>query len=186
MSKSVCNPPSSLSEMSTSTSEVQVSGKDCSDSIQEILVSEHQSSASRPERSLSQQKYPKSLLDADSHRCLEKWLQYESAVLPDENLRKECEATTYSLCLRAMQSGNAVPLETIACALHCLLSGGFLPDDYPRILSSIMSEWKKAGIRPKYSEGVPTPSSLLELYNTVGSAIVQIGHPVAKEFAVIM
>lgn len=114
---------------------------------------------------------------ADSIECLEKWLQYESAVLSDEPLRKECEVMTHSLCHHAVSSGSAGPLETIACALHCLLSGGCLPADYLSALLLTISEWENEGVRPAYSESSPTPSSLLELYHTVSSALRQMGHP---------
>lgn len=200
MSDSVGNRPSYLSEMKVSLHEVQEIGQENSSSTQGNSASMHGNSTSTqgnakseeecsiPEQkcSLSTPEHPKSAIASDSNKCLEKWLQYESAVLPDENLRKECEADTYRLCLLALKSNDCGSLDTIACALHSLLSGGCLPADYIRILSSTMSEWNKEGIRPEYSEGKPTKSSLLELYDTVRDVLRQVGYPLAGEFTAVV
>lgn len=196
MTDSVGNRNLSLSEMKVSVHEVPKIGQENSSSAQGNSAPMHRNSTSTqgnatseqdysmPEQDtpLSEPEYQNSAIDADSRRCLKKWLQYESTVLPDENLRKECEAETYRLCLLAMKSNGFGSLETIACALHCLLSGSCLPNDYLRILSSTMSEWNKEGIRPEYCEGKPTQSSLLELYNTVRDVLRQMGRLNEKKF----
>lgn len=119
--------------------------------------------------------------EVSPRRCLEKWLQFESATLSDEDLRQECEVLTHNLCLRSLRSGSGDYLETIDCALHCLLSGGTLPEEYIVALRSTISCWKRSGVIPAYSEGTPTPSSLLELYNTVCTVLQQMGHPQAAQ-----
>lgn len=111
--------------------------------------------------------------------CLSAWLRFESSPISDDRQRQECERLTRELCKELPADGQALDVTLTACLLHCLLSGGCLEEKAIGSLNAAISHWRRAGIRPEYSEAMPTPSSILELYSVAREALPLMGHPQA-------
>ena len=111
--------------------------------------------------------------------CLSAWLRFESSPISDDRQRQECERLTRELCERIPREGQTLGVTLTACLLHCLLSGGCLEEKAIGSLNATIALWRKASIRPEYSEAMPTPSSLLELYSAAREILSSIGHPQA-------
>ena len=112
-----------------------------------------------------------------AHSCLEGWQRFESSTLSDPRLREECERRTHALCLGELSSSGTLGTYAAACALHCLLCGGSLPEPVLQALRSLAQGWQDSGVTPAYSAGAPTPPSLLELYITVKEVLLTMRHP---------
>ena len=111
--------------------------------------------------------------------CLSAWLRFESSPISDDRQRQECERLTRELCEQLPADGQSLGVTLTACLLHCLLSGGCLEETAIGSLNASIAHWRKAGIKPEYSESLPTPSSLLELYSAALEALPLMGHPQA-------
>lgn len=120
-------------------------------------------------------------VEGAARRCLDGWLIFEGGTLSDARLRSECGRRTHSLCLGELASTGTLCAESVACALHCLLSGGCLPGSVLSAVRSQVQRWQKEGVVPVYGEGSPEPSSLLELYGTLKTVLPAMRHPQAKD-----
>lgn len=113
--------------------------------------------------------------------CLEGWMRYGAATIPDPRLRRECESRTRALCRSELADTGTLCAVSAACALHCLLCGGVLDADTLSAVNRLASWWLSLGIVPAYSGGAPTPSSVLELYGAAAEALQAMRHPQAGQ-----